>query len=385
MMFKGYIRPDGEVGVRNHFLIIPSVICANKVAVEISRHIENSVVIPHQNGCGQLENDAEQTARILYNFGKNGNVGGVLVVGLGCETLSPDEIADEISRSGKPVDTIIIQEEGGTTKSINKGVEKGKRIVQEISIMKRESVDLDSLIVGVECGASDTTSGLVANPAVGRTMDRVIEEGGSVVFGETTEMIGAEHILAKRAVNNDVAENIIETIVGWEEKIKSLGLDIRGANPSPGNIKAGITTIEEKSLGAILKAGTHPIKGVLKYGEKIYSRGLFIMDTPGQDIESISGLIAGGAQLIVFTTGVGTPTGAPITPVIKVTGNYRTYRNMYDDIDVDVSGILRGEETINSAGERIFNYLLKVISSEKTFSEIHGHREFAINRLSPTL
>lgn len=385
MKLSGYIRPDGSVGVRNHLLIIPTVVCANKVAVEISRKISPSIVIPHQHGCTQLKPDLDQTTRILYNFGKNGNVGGVLVVGLGCESLSSDEVVDEISSTGKPVDTIIIQDEGGTIKAIEKGIEKAKRIYEDISRFRRESIDLDELIIGVECGASDTTSGLAANPAVGKAMDMVIDKGGTVIFGETTELIGAEYILAKRALNDAVARDIIHVIHSLENKIKGYGYDIRGSNPTPGNIRAGISTIEEKSLGAVLKAGSSVVKGVLRYGERLNSKGLFLMDTPGQDIESITGFIAGGAQVIVFTTGLGTPVGSPIDPVIKVTGNHRTYKRMQENIDIDVSQVLFGEETIEKAGEKVFKYLLKVISGKKTCSEKLGHHEFAINRIGPTL
>lgn len=385
MAFRGYVRPDGSIGVRNYLLIIPTVVCANKIAVEISKKFPKAAVIPHQHGCAQLKPDLDQTERVLYNFGKNGNVGSVLVVGLGCESISSDKIIDEISLTGKPVDAVMIQEEGGTTKAVEKGVVKAGKLYGEIKEFRRESIDLDKLIVGVECGASDTTSGLAANPAVGRVMDKVIEEDGSVIFGETTELIGAEHILARRAVDAKVAEDIVNIIYSLENKIKETGFDVRGSNPTPGNIRAGISTIEEKSLGAVLKAGNSQINGVLKYGERISSKGLFFMDTPGQDIESITGFIAGGAQVIVFTTGLGTPVGSPITPVIKVTGNHRTFKKMMKDIDIDVSQILLGEETIEEAGEKIFKFLLKVLSGRETCSEKLGHHEFAINRIGMTL
>ena len=258
-------------------------------------------------------------------------------------------------------------------------------MVRQISEVKKEEFDVSSLTVGVKCALTDTTSGLTANPAVGYAMDLIIKKGGTVIFGETPEIIGAEHILAKRTVNEEVKKKLFEIVRNTENRVKTIGVDIRGANPSPGNIKAGITTIEEKSLGAIEKAGHKPIVGVLEYGEKPQSKGLYIMDTPGHDVESITGIIAGGSQLIVFTTGLGTPIGSPITPVVKVTGNPRTYGSMKDNIDVDVSPVLKGDESINKAGNRIFRCLLEVASGKKTKSEILGHKEFAINRIGLTL
>ena len=385
MEFLGYQRPDGTVGVRNYLLVLPTCACVTHVATQISENIKNSVAIQHQHGCGQFGLDFEQTFRTLAGFGSNPNVAAVLVVGLGCESVSPEKLADKIAKTGKPVETVIVQHEGGTIKSIEKGLRIGKEMALEISRLKTSLFSVSELVVGVECGGSDTTSGLVANPAVGVAADMIIDDGGTVILSETTELIGAEHLLVKRAVNNDVADRILKIVHRLEKKIVEMGGDIRGANPSPGNIKAGITTIEEKSLGAIEKAEHTSIVGVLEYGERPQSKGLYIMDTPGHDVESITGMIAGGSQLIMFTTGLGTPIGSPITPVVKVTANPKTYENMKDNIDVDVSSVLKGDESIRKAGSRIFRCLLEVASGKKTKSEILGHKEFAINRIGLTL
>jgi len=384
MEFLGYRRHDGTVGIRNHLLVIPTVVCANHVAIEISNQLTKSIVIPHQHGCGQLGVDLEQTFRTLAGYGENPNVAAVLVVGLGCESVRPRNLCDEIAKTSKPVEVVIIQEEGGTLRAIEKGREIGKEMSVAISRVERELCDISELVVGLECGGSDTTSGLAANPAVGIASDRLAKEGATVILSETTELIGAEHLLAKRALDKE-AKGIFEIVNRMEKQAMEMGVDMRGTNPSPGNIKGGITTIEEKSLGAIHKAGHASISGVLKYGEKPSSKGLYIMDTPGQDVESITGMVAGGAQTVVFTTGVGTPVGAPIAPVVKVTGNPRTYDNMKDNIDIDVSAIIEGKESIELAGDKLFKYVLEVISGRKTKSELLGHREFAISRIGPTL
>lgn len=384
MELLGYKRHDGTVGIRNHLLVVPTVVCANHVAIKISNQLRKSVVIPHQHGCGQLGVDLEQTFRTLAGYGKNPNVAAVLVVGLGCEAVCPHNLCKEIAKTNKLVEVVIIQEEGGTLRAIEKGVKIGKEMAIAVSRVGRELCDISELVVGLECGGSDTTSGLAANPAVGAASDKLVKEGATVILSETTELIGAEHLLAKRAPNKE-AKRIFEIVNRMEKRAMEMGIDMRGANPSPGNIKGGITTIEEKSLGAIHKAGHTPISGVLEYGEKPSSKGLYIMDTPGHDVESITGMVAGGAQIVIFTTGVGTPVGAPIVPVAKVTGNPRTYDSIKDNIDIDVSAIIEGKESIELAGDRLFKYVLEVIRGRKTKSEVLGHWEFAINRIGPTL
>ena len=383
--FLGYERNDGSVGVRNHVLIIPTVVCASHVATRIAQQIEGMITIPHQHGCGQIKKDHEQTFRTLLGFGINPNVASVLVVGLGCEQISADKLADEIANADKPVESIVIQDEGGTIKAIEKGSRIIEKMYKEVSKLKKRSFDLSNLSIGVECGGSDATSGISANPAVGHAVDMVVDSGGTVIFSETTEFIGAEHILAKRGVNNKIAKKIYETIKKLERELKERGIDIRGTNPSPGNIKAGLSTIEEKSLGAITKSGSRPIEDVLEYAEKPSRKGLYIMDTPGQDVESITGMVAGGTQIIMFTTGLGSPVGSAITPVLKITGNPKTFQKMKNNIDIDVSPVIKGKMSIDEAGEHIFRDIIEVASGRRTASEILGHREFAITRIDITM
>jgi len=249
--------------------------------------------------------------------------------------------------------------------------------------MKRVACGLEQLTLGIKCGLTDTTSGISSNPATGITADRVIESGGTAIFGETPEIIGAEHILVKRAATPEVEERIYGLVNECEERVKSSGMDIRGANPAPGNIAGGITTIEEKSLGAIKKGGGKTLQGVLGYGEIPKGKGLFFMDGPGRTPEALTGLSAAGAQVIIFSTGGGSPAGSLISPVIKVTGNPRTAQRLKDHIDVDVSSIIKGEETLEKGGDSIYRELLNVASGKATRSETLGYGMISIWNVGP--
>lgn len=384
MKFKGYVRPNGEVGVRNHLLIIPTVVCASTVAERIASCVEGAISLANQHGCCQIGADLVLTENVLIGLGKNPNVGAVLVVSLECGGVSAERVVDEIAKTGKPVEYVGIQKSGGSLKAIEKGTRLASKMAQDLAKLDREEVDISNLILSVECGGSDTTSGLASNPVAGYVMDKIIDLGGTGIFSETAEVIGAEHILAKRAVSKEIGERLISVVRRTEEKAKTMGVDIRGGQPTPGNIEGGISTIEEKSLGAIYKGGTKPLQGVLEYGEKPQGKGLYFMDTPGQDIESITGMTAGGSQVVIFTTGRGTPTGSPIAPVIKITGNPETYRIMEDNIDFNCGTIIEGTETIQEAGERLFKLLLEVINGSLTKAEALKHREFGMFKLIST-
>ena len=382
MQLTGYPRENGQVGIRNHVAVIASVTCANRVVEMIAAHVPGTVPIVHQHGCCQIGSDLEQTVRTLIGFGQNPNIAAVLVVGLGCESLQPKDLVAGIEVTGKPVTYITIQDEGGTLKAIARGSAIVMDMVMNASQIQRQPIDISEIILGLECGGSDTTSGLAANPATGFASDLLVEAGGTAILSETTELTGTEHVLAKRAKNAVVAKQIYEIVADVEKEAKRLGVDIRGGNPTPGNIEGGLTTIEEKSLGCIYKAGTSVINEVIKYAEKPNEKGLVIMDTPGQDMESVTGMIAGGAQIVVFTTGRGTPTGSPITPVVKVCGNPRTVKTMVDNIDIDASTIITGHKTIEAVGREIFAEYLQAINGKLTKSEILGHREFGICRIA---
>lgn len=384
MEFMGYKRKNGKVGIRNHVLILATSVCSNKVATDIANAVEGATCINNTFGCCQLGNDAKITFKILLNTALHPNVGAVVVVGLGCEGLEPLSMYKEIKKFDKPVEMITIQGEGGTLKAFAKGVSLARKFVQELSEIQKVKCNIQDIILGMECGGSDTTSGLASNPTCGVVSDKVVKLGGISILSETTEFIGAEHVVAKRAINKKVSQDILDLVRNCEKRAMALGADIRGGQPTPGNIEGGLTTIEEKSLGCIHKSGTATIQGVLEYGDIPQNKGLYIMDTPGQDIESITGMVAGGAQVVIFTTGRGTPTGNPIAPVIKLTGNKETYKNMSDNIDFDVSKIISGQKTIEEMGEELFKEIITVCNGKTTKAEALKHKEFSIYRTAST-
>jgi len=385
MKFLGYRRSNGKVGIRNHVLIFPTIVCASEVARMISNEVPGTVCAIHGCGCGHIGEDKEQVIRTMVGFTGHPNVAGVLLVGLGCEVITPELIAGELAKVGQRVETISVQEAGGTTRCVAEGKRLAERLLTEASDVGRESVDVSQLILGLECGGSDAFSGLTANPALGIASDLLVAEGGSAIFSETTEMLGTERVLAKRAANAGVEKRIYEIIAAAEAKAKSMGVDIRGSQPAPGNIEGGLTSIEEKSLGCIRKGGSTTIMQVVKYAEQPAKKGLIIMDGTALDVMNNTGLLASGAQVIVFTTGRGTPVGTPIAPVIKVSTNSVTYNKMKDNIDINAGVIVDGHGTLRSVGEQIFNEIVEVASGKLTKAEILGHREFDIHSLGPVL
>ena len=382
MNFQGYRRPDGKTGTRNLVLVIPSVGCSQGTAQAIAQGLKGAVYLPNISGCGQVGEDRTLVKKTLVGFGIHPNVFAVLVVGNGCEQLSPKEIEEGIVPTGKRVKVIVIQEVGGTKKTVALGKRIVKEMCEEAIKLNRELIPLSDLILGTECGGSDYTSGLASNPAVGAACDMLVAEGGTVILSETPELIGAEHLLAKRARTPEMGNQVLDAVAWWERKAMVSGEDIRKANPAPGNIAGGITTLEEKSLGCIYKAGTSSLEEVITYASHPTRKGLVFMDTPAHDIEQLTGMVAGGVQIVVFTTGRGNPLGTPIAPVIKITGNRDTYRKMRDNIDIDVGKVLQGKETVTEAGKRIFEEVISVASGKITKAEKLGQRDFCIFKMN---
>jgi altronate dehydratase large subunit len=381
----GYKRANGEYGIRNHLLLIPTVICSNQVCNRIIQMVPETVAIAHQHGCSQIGADKDRTFDTLAGTGKNPNVGAVLIISLGCEVVDPYALAEEIRTTGKRVEVIEIQEVGGSVKAIQSGTALAKEMRAELDRLQPVSIPFGELRIGVKCGGSDATSGMASNPALGAASDTLIEYGGTVVISETTEIIGAEHVLAKRCATPEVADQLYAYVERFEREVERMGADMRGGNPSPGNIAGGLTTIEEKSLGCISKCGTSPLVGAFEYAEAIPGKGLYFMDSPGNDIECVSGMAASGVHLVCFTTGRGTPTGAAVVPVIKITGNRKMYERMIDNMDVDVSELLEGALGLEEAGDRIWQEIVEVSNGKLTKAEILGHQEFSINRIGPSL
>ncbi|MVB10967.1 (2R)-sulfolactate sulfo-lyase subunit beta [Caprobacter fermentans] len=387
MNFMGYVRPDGKVGARNHVAVIPSVICANDVAQAIVGQVQGTVGFFHHQGCCQLPPDLERVTDTLIGLGCSPNVGAVLIVSLGCEGTDHERMLETIAKTGKPVQIIRIQELGGASRAIQAGIDAAQELVRQISGLQREPAELSNIVMAIKCGASDTTSGMASNCVVGYVADKMVDLGATVVFGETTEFIGAEHILARRAVNREVADKIYEIVNRMETRAKSLGCDMRKGQPTPGNIAGGLSSIEEKSLGAIVKSGSRPIQGVLEYPDMANGRkGLWIKDTPGREPEILTGMACTGAQFMMFSTGRGAPQGFPSMPVVKICGNPNTFERMSHDMDLNAGLIIRGEKTIEQVGEEAFQKALCVLNGEMTKNEaIKYFNSIDIHTLGPVI
>ena len=381
--FYGYRRPDGRVGVRNKVLILPASLCASDTTRIISQQVAGTVTFSNQQGCAQVSSDQQLTMDVMAGYAANPNVYGTVVVSLGCENCQMDLVVKAIEeRTNKPLKQVIIQEAGGTLKAVELGVRYAKEMVAEASMLQKEEFPITELIVGTECGGSDPTSGLAANPVIGEMSDRIVAAGGTSILSETTEFIGAEHILARRAATPEVHDRIFEIVHRYEAALRLVGEEVREGNPSPGNKAGGITTLEEKSLGCIHKGGHSPVNAVYDYGKQVEAKqGLVIMDTPGNDPSSVAAMVAGGAQVVVFSSGRGTPTGNPIVPVIKITGNKLTFAKMEDNIDFDASPLIYGQRTLEELGDDLLQMVVDTANGKQTKAESLGFTEMAIARV----
>lgn len=384
MEFLGYPRPDGSVGIRNYVLVLPPGL----IASSICGFVRGARTLVSSNAAVCLTaRDRATVARTLTGLGRNPNVGAVVIHTGGyaedVDELAGAVLAEEIAKSGKPVAVVDVIKEGGSVQAIAQGIEVTRKLVHDVSRLRREPVDVSHLSLAVKCGWSDPTSGMVGNPAIGYLFDRLVDAGGTAIFGETTEIIGAEHALARRAVSERVAREIVAAADFIDERAKATGEDIRTVNPIPANIKAGISTLEEKSLGAIHKAGERPIQGVLAYGERPAGPGLYFMDTPASPIMMYPGFAAAGSQIVLFQLGGGgaphrtllEPSSGVVSPLIWATANPATYERSRTSIDHYSGTVIDGEESFEEAGERLVQMVLDVASGAMTWSETLTYQE----------
>ena len=384
--FLGYKRPHGRAGVRNILAIIPSVFCANTTVEKIASLVPGAVPMTHAVGCAQVGWDLELTARTLKATACNPNVGGVVVVGLGCERFNPQELYDAVCASGKPAAKFVIQDEG-TSATIQHAAAAAREIKTELDRMARTECPVSDLMIAAKCGGTDATSGLAANPVVGNMLDRLIADGGSGIFSECNELLGTEDYLAGRAVDKEVAKKVYEAIYGIEDVLRN-GLDFTLAENrnhliSRGNFDGGVSSIVEKAMGGVLKSGNSPIIDVLEYSTPatLTPKGLYLMNYESHDGEVVTGMIGCGAQMVAFTTGRGNPTGHPAAPVLKVTGNEKTFGRMTENFDFDASPIISKGESIESLGEKLYNQVIAIASGEPAKAELFGGRElFCVGR-----
>lgn len=403
--FEGYDRGDGRYGTRNYVALVSTVNCSASTSRYIVRRLEQLgvlkdypgvdgvVAVTHKAGCAMQYGgpDHLQLDRTLAGFARHANVAAYVIIGLGCETgqaahlIEGERLLDLGSGARKPPIVLNIQELGGIARTVDEGTEAIIKLLPDAAKHRRTTIGADKLILATNCGGSDGNSGVTANPALGIASDLLVAQGGTTVLAETTEIYGAEHLLTRRAISPAVGEKLIERIRWWERYTKMFGAEINN-NPSPGNKEGGLTTIYEKSLGAIAKAGSTPMVDVLQYAEPITAKGFVVMDTPGYDPTSMTGLVAGGANVGVFTTGRGSVFGCKPAPCIKVATNTPMFRRMEADMDIDAGTILSGTP-VEEVGRLIFEEILAVASGKKTKSETAGvgEEEFAPWSIGPTL
>jgi altronate dehydratase large subunit len=375
MKFQGYRRKNGSVGVRNLVAVITTTGCMNEAPKLISRGIPGAIPLGHNLSCSHLGDDLKRSTWTLTNLVGNPNIFGAVLVGMGCEQMSPERIYQDIKKLEKPVELVSLKQVEDWDELVKRGRNAAQGIAKEASRQQREEAGLKEMNLAIKCGGSDTTSGVVSNPVAGFVADRIIREGGTVVFTETPEILGAEHVLARRAINKGVAERVLEAAQNMERRIMEMGVDLRGSEPTPANIAGGLTSIEEKSLGAIIKAGSAPLQGVLNYGETPPGRGLYFMDGPARTAELLVGIAAAGCQLMVFSMGGGLPSMLPmlpaaparfpLMPVIKMSGNPDGHEKRKDLIDIYVGSVIEAGETIEQAGERLLREVVAVASGER--------------------
>ncbi len=393
--FQGYLREDGRAGTRNYIAVVAASNCAAHTVELIARSFEREslppnvdgvVAFPHGDGCAQtIGPDTQQLQRTLEGVLDHPNVAAALILGLGCEVNQIDHyLGKSDTRSAKRLAGLTLQESGGTRGAVERARREIAAFIDDAARMRRTEIPASALVLGLNCGGSDSFSGITANPALGYCSDLIVREGGTVVLAETTEIFGAEHLLLRRAKNEATAKKLLDCVNGYKTYLRQFGGSFND-NPSPGNKKGGLTNIIEKSLGAVAKAGTSTLEDVIGYSERIRSRGFVFMNTPGYDPASLAGLAAGGVNLIAFTTGRGSAIGFPTIPVLKISSNSDTFRRMPDNMDINAGRIADGLSSVEDVGREIFDSLLSIASGEKSKAELLGHHEFVPWKIGPVL
>ena len=389
MEFWGYLRPDGAVGVRNHVLLLPATRNVNYICHRIASAVPGVTTFFTTGEYGRTGADRRRLARFLTGLARNANVANVLLIGMphgyGYPEFQTDALAAEIAKSGKRLEILNVDACGGLEGTVVCGIRLARELVREATAMRRERAPLAKLSIGMKCGDSDATSGLAGNPALGRAVDRLLDAGGTALFSETLELIGAEQVLTQRAATPEVAARLLRLIAKWEARAAATGEDIRTINPIPENIAAGITTLEEKSLGAVEKTGTGPLAGVLDYCERPSGAGLWLMDAWMSSYSLLPSFAAAGAQLVIYQLGGNElpPQDAPLSanspglvaPLLTISGNPRTAEVAGDYLDVSTGGVLLGTETLDAAGERILEEILRTANGRATRGETMAYPE----------
>jgi altronate dehydratase large subunit len=379
MSLTGYKRADGRWGFRNHVLILPlhQILSASARAIEAK---SNGAVAVSHDWSQVIEKDHERIIHSLAGNATNPNLYATILLRLG--TAIEDEVINRAIKYGKTkLIEVSLSEEKSIENLTQAGIDKANQLLKEAKAEQRVAAPLSAIVLGLECGGSDAYSGITANPALGVASDKLVEQGATSILGETMEILGAEHLLAKRAITKEVGQQIIDVVARYEASINYEGIDIRGAQPSRGNIEGGLSTLEEKSLGAAKKAGNAQFTGVLEYAIAPTKPGLYFMDTPGHDIEQLTGFGAAGVNITVFTTGRGTPTGSAVMPTIKVATNTQMANAIPDIIDLNSGTIADGTQTLEENGKLIYQLILDVANGQLTKAELGGHHEFNLSRL----
>lgn len=384
MEFSGYRRPDGSVGVRNYLLVMSVTGLTGPAARRIARGLPGARLVTMPYGGGIVGADRELHLRALIGFALNPNVGAILLIGSEPPKMASMEAA--IAASGKPIVAVCLDDCGHDVLTLSdQALRAGVRLMKDLSRLRRQPAGLSALFLGMECGRSDPSSGMVSNPLLGQITDRLIASGGRVVFGETLEWLGAEHLLHRRAASPEIGDAIVRAVARREALAVASGVDLVGVNPGPTNIAAGLSTIEEKSLGAIAKSGSSPIAGMLAYAERPAAQGLYAMNAPAYAPESVSGFVAGGASMVMFTTGVGNSYVSALAPTLKISANPSATESLKEQIDFDASAVFRGEMSLADCAQQLLGLIADIASGTLTYGEILDEGDEVVSRIGEAL